>query len=125
MHTLITFKDTWAIWAALFGSAAFGLWMERTPWGARLPLPGAAFTLVLAFLLSNFGIIPAAAPVYKTVWFYLVPLAIPLLLFNTNVRRIPRDTGFILMAFAIGAVGTILGAVVAFHLVPLGKSAWQ
>ena len=123
MNTLITFRDTWALWAALFGCAAFGLWIERTPWAGRLP--GAAFTLVLAFLLSNFGIIPSAAPVYKTVWFYLVPLAIPLLLFNANVQRIPRDSQFILMAFVIGAVGTVVGAVVASFLVPLGKSAWQ
>jgi uncharacterized membrane protein len=99
--------------------------MERTSWGARLPLPGAAFTLLLAFLLSNFGIIPAAAPVYRTVWLYLVPLAIPLLLFNADVRRIPRDAGFTLMAFAIGALGTIVGTVVAFYIVPLGKNAWQ
>ncbi|HLQ27082.1 MAG TPA: DUF819 family protein [Acidiferrobacterales bacterium] len=123
MNTLITFKDTWALWAVLFGSAAFGLWIERTPWGARLP--GAAFTLIVAFLLSNFGVIPAATPVYRTVWLYLVPLAIPLLLFNANVHRIPRDAGFTLIAFAVGAVGTIVGTVVAFYIVPLGKSAWQ
>ncbi len=123
MDSLITLKATWALWAVLFGSAAFGLWMERTAWGARLS--GAAFTLAIAFLLSNFGIIPSAAPVYTTVWLYLVPLAIPLLLFNTDVRRIPRDAGFILVAFGIGVVGTILGTVVAFYLVPLGKNAWQ
>jgi uncharacterized membrane protein len=123
MDSLITFKDTWALWAVLFAGAAFGLWMERTAWGARLS--GAAFTLAVVFLLSNFGIIPSAAPVYTTVWLYLVPLAIPLLLFNADVRRIPRDAGFILIAFGLGVAGTILGTVVAFYLVPLGKNAWQ
>jgi uncharacterized membrane protein len=123
MNSLIAFNDTWALWAILFASAAFGLWMERTAWGARLP--GAAFTLAIALLLSNIGIIPSAAPVYRTVLLYLVPLAIPLLLFNTDVRRIPRDARFVLIAFGVGVAGTILGTVVAFYLVPLGKNAWQ
>jgi len=123
VNTLMTLKDTWALWALLFGSAAFGLWIERTPWGARLP--GAAFTLVVVFLLSNFGVIPAAAPAYTTVWLYLVPLAVPLLLFNANVRRIPRDAGSTLLVFGIGALGTVVGTVVAFYIVPLGKNAWQ
>ena len=121
MNTLL--RDTWALWAFLFGSAAFGLWIERTPWGVRLP--GAAFTLAVAFLLSNFGVIPAAAPAYTTVWLYLVPLAVPLLLFNANVRRIPRDAGPILMVFGIGVLGTVVGTVVAFYIVPLGRNAWQ
>jgi uncharacterized membrane protein len=59
------------------------------------------------------------------VWSYLVPLAIPLLLFQADLRRILREAGPTLVAFVLGAVGTVLGTLIAFHVVPLGEHAWQ
>jgi uncharacterized membrane protein len=59
------------------------------------------------------------------VWSYFVPLAIPLLLFKADLRRIVREAGPTLAAFAIGALGTVAGTVVAFHLVPLGAEGYK
>jgi uncharacterized membrane protein len=123
MDTLITSNDTWALWAVLLVLAALGLWLERTYVGARLS--GAAFTMVFAFLLTNMGIIPADSKVYATVWTYLVPLAIPLLLFNADLRRIPRESGLTLVAFMAGVLGTMAGTIVAFYSVSLGDNAWR
>ena len=123
MDTLITSNDTWALWAVLLVLAATGLWLERTYVGARLS--GAVFTLVLAFLLTNMGIIPSDAKVYTTVSTFLVPLAIPLLLFNADLRRIPRETGLTLVAFVAGAIGTMAGTIAAFYCVPLGDNSWR
>lgn len=123
MDTLITSNDTWALWAVLLVLAAVGLWLERTYVGARLS--GAAFTLLLAFLLTNMGVIPADAKVYTTVWTFLVPLAIPLLLFNADLRRIPRESGLTLVAFMAGVLGTMAGTVVAYYSLSLGDNSWR
>jgi len=74
-------------------------------------------------VLSNLRLIPQASPSYDVALEYLIPIAIPLLLFDANLRRIIRDTGTMLGAFLIGTAGTVLGAVVGFHLVPLGEWA--
>jgi len=123
MQTLIQADQTWTIWTILLFSAALGLWVERTRFGARTS--GAIVTLICSFLLSNFGIIPASAPAYDIVWTFLVPLAIPLLLFHASLLRIVRESGATLIAFAIGAIGTVVGTFIAFFLVPLGDESWQ
>ena len=59
------------------------------------------------------------------VWGYIVPLAIPLLLFKADLRRIVREAGPTLLAFACGGVGTLIGTLVAFALVPLPDEGWK
>lgn len=123
MNTLISPDQTWALWAVLLGAGAFGLWAERTKWGSKLS--GAVVAIGTTFVLSNLQIIPADAPAYGVVWTYLVPLAIPLLLFKADLRRIIREAGPTLIAFAAGAVGTVVGTFVAFQIVPLGPEGWK
>lgn len=123
MNSLIAPEDHWALWAALLSCGAFGLWAERTRWGSKVS--GAVLAIGAAFVLSNFGIIPVEAPAYSIVWSYLVPLAIPLLLFQADLRRILKEAGPTLLAFLAGTVGTIIGTFVAFHIVPLGEEGWK
>jgi uncharacterized membrane protein len=123
MGTLIRPDQHWALLAVLLSAGAFGLWAERTRLGARLS--GAVIAIGTTFVLSNLGVIPASAPVYDMVWSYLVPFAIPLLLFKADLRRILREAGPTLLAFIAGAVGTVVGTVVAFHLLPLGEEGWK
>ncbi|HOZ46507.1 MAG TPA: DUF819 family protein [Candidatus Hydrogenedentes bacterium] len=123
MASLIRPDNAWALWAVMLGVAAFGLRAEKTRLGARLT--GYIICIAVAILLSNTAVIPASAPAYDVVWTYLVPVAIPLLLFRADLRRILRQSGPLLVAFVIGAIGTVLGAVVAYHLVPLGDEGWK
>ena len=118
MESLVRPDHHWAIWAVLLSVAAFGLLAERTRWGRKLS--AAVLAIGAGFALSNLGIIPASAPAYDAVWTYLVPLAIPLLLIQADLRRILREAGTTLIAFGVGAVGTVLGTILAFHIVPLG-----
>jgi uncharacterized membrane protein len=121
---LISATQTWAIWAVLLGAAAFGFLAENSRLGRKLS--GAILTMGLTFTLSNLGVIPAdQVPAYDVVWGYLVPLAIPLLLFRADLRRILREAGPTLLAFVIGGIGTVLGTVAAFHIVPLGEEGWK
>lgn len=123
MGPLIPATNTWGLLAVLLAAGAFGLLAEKTPWGARLS--GAVVAIGTTFILSNLGVIPASSPVYDMVWAYLVPLAIPLLLFKADLRRILREAGPTLLAFLAGAVGTVVGTVVAYHLIPLGEEGWK
>ena len=123
MTTLIAPDQTWALWTALLAAAAAGALADGTRWGARVS--GAVITMVVAFLLSNLSIIPPQSPVYDSVWNYLVPLAIPLLLLQVNLRRIIRESGATFIAFLIGAVGSVAGTILAFYVVPLGKVGWK
>ena len=121
---LIKPDQTWAIWTVLLGAAAFGFLAENSRWGRKLS--GAILTMGATFVLSNLGVIPAdGVPAYDVVWGYLVPLAIPLLLFRADLRRILREAGPTLLAFVIGGIGTIIGTIVAFHVVPLGEEGWK
>jgi len=116
--------QTWAIWTVLLAAAAFGFRMENSRVGRKVS--GAILTMGFTFVLSNLGVIPAdGVAAYDVVWSYLVPLAIPLLLFRADLRRILREAGPTLAAFLVGAVGTVIGTVVAFNLIPLGEEGWK
>lgn len=121
--TLIQPENHWAIWAILIAVATFGLWAETTRWGLRVS--GFVVVIGTTFVLANLSIIPSTAPAFDLVWSYFVPLAIPLLLFKADIVRIVREAGPMLLAYAIGAVGTVLGTLLAFKVVPLGEHAWQ
>ena len=122
-ETLIAPDQTWFLWAVLLSAGAFGLWAEKTRWGSKLS--GAVIAIGTTFVLSNLGVIPSSAPAYDVVWGYLVPLAIPLLLFKADLKRILRESGPTLLAFAAGAVGTVTGTWIAYQLVPLGEEGWK
>ena len=48
---------------------------------------------------------------------YLVPMALPLLLFKANIREIAKNSGRLLILFLLSACGTMLGSVIAFFTV--------
>ena len=112
---------TFALLAVVFGIAAVGFWLDTTSVGKRLS--GIAIMLVIAIILSNVGLIPHAAPLYGVIWSTLVPIAIPLLLLNANIRKIAPATGSMLAPFAVAVFGTVLGAAIAVRIVPAGPSS--
>lgn len=115
MNTLISCDNTWALWAILTGIAAFSIYAEQTyKWASKVT--GCIIGLVMAMLLANFKVIPTDAPAYDQVWSYVVPLAIPLLLYKANVKKIWKESGRILGIFIISSVGTLIGALVGFML---------
>ena len=123
MNTVIDQDQSVVIGAILLAAALAGLWSERYAWGAKLS--GAIVTMLTTVVLSNTGLLPFAAPVYDLVWSYLVPVAIPLLLFKANLFRIVREAGQTLVAFVFGAIGTVVGVFIAFQLIPMGEEGWK
>ena len=116
MNTLITADNTWALLSIMCGSAAVSIWLEQKyTWAAKIS--GAILALILAISFTNLNIIPINSPLYDdVVWGFAVPLAIPLLLLQCNIKRIWKETGRLLIIFLIGAVGSLVGALLGYYL---------
>ena len=115
MNAWISPDNTWALWTILVGIAALSIYLEQTyKWASKIT--GAIIGLIIAMVLANIKIIPTDAPTYDAVWGYVVPLAIPLLLFNANIKKIWRESGRIMIIFLLSAMGTLLGTFIAFML---------
>lgn len=115
VNSLISPDQTWVLWAFLVGWAAVSIVLEQKfSWASKLS--GAIIALVGAMLLANLQIIPVASPVYDAVWSYVVPLSIPLLLFQSNIVKIWRESGRLLGIFLISSIGTVAGAIIGFFL---------
>ncbi|KAI3693323.1 hypothetical protein L6452_33158 [Arctium lappa] len=123
---LISSSDQWGNWTALFSIGAIGSWSENTKIGNMLS--GALVSILIGLAASNLGIISCEAQAYSIVMEYLLPLAVPLLLFRADLFRVVRSTGKLLLAFLIGSVATTIGTVVAYWMVPmrpLGQEGWK
>jgi uncharacterized membrane protein len=108
-----------AVMAALFVIAGAGFLMEKTRIGALLT--GAVWAIAFAILASNLGIIPSSADAYDFVWTYFVPLLIPLFLMKADLKKIFFETTRMAGAFMLAALGTAVGAIIAFSLVDIGS----
>lgn len=115
-ESLIAPDNTWALLAILCGAVAFSIYLEQKyDWASKIS--GAIIALLIALAASNLSIIPTACPLYDDiVWGYAVPLGIPLLLLQCNMKKIWRETGRMMVIFLVGALGTVVGAFVAYWL---------
>lgn len=112
-NTFISADNTWVLWAIISGWVAFSIYLEQKyTWAAKMS--GAIVALIGALVLTNLNVIPTDAPVYDVIWGYVVPLAIPLLLMQCNMKKIWKESGRMLIIFLIGSVGTTCGALIAY-----------
>jgi uncharacterized membrane protein len=116
--TLISENDVFSMGAVLVGLAWIGFYVDTLPIGRKTS--GVIWVLGGAMLLSNFRIIPFEAPAYGFVGGSLMPLAIPLLLFKADLRKIFRESGKVMGTFLIASAATVAGAVLGFYLFDLG-----
>lgn len=111
MASLISPENTWMLLAITCISVAVAVYLEQKyAWASKLS--GAVIALIFSLVLVNLNIIPMHAQLFDDgIWGYAVPIAILLLLLQSNLSRIWRETGRLLFIFLIGAVGTVCGAV--------------
>ena len=115
-ESLIAADDTWALLALMAASVALAIWLEQKyVWASKIS--GAIIALLIALAASNLAIIPTSCVLYDSiVWDYAVPMGIPLLLLQCNMKKIWKETGRMMVIFLIGAVGTVVGAFAAYGL---------
>lgn len=113
MDSLIKPDQTWILWAFLTGWAAISIHLEeKYEWAAKVT--SSVIALLGAMILANLRIIPTESPVYDKVWTYVIPISIPMLLYECNIKKIWRESGRLLLTFIIGGIGTFIGAFVGY-----------
>lgn len=118
---LIAADNMFGLIFVFLGLAAFGFWSERTKLGQWLS--GVVLTILAGTALANLRIVPFASPFHDMVWVYAVSLAIPLLLFHADIRKLVSEAGMMLIAFVIAVLGTVAGVLAGFYLIDLGPDA--
>jgi uncharacterized membrane protein len=123
LHSNVGYVLTLILWISTFGTSL----ERRTMIGKALSAPLA--TMAIALIFANIGIIPFHSPIYTIVNRFFVPLAIPLLLFDSDLKRVIKDTGTLLTAFGVGAFATVVATIITFPIIPLkslgGDVGWR
>ena len=83
--------------------------------------------IVLAALLSNIGVLPPRSAAYDVLGGIVVNLGIALILLGVDVQSVIRAGPRMLAAFALGAVGTVAGAIVGALVLAgaIGPETWK
>lgn len=93
-------------------AAFLSIFLEhKYKWASKVS--GAIIALIFGLLATNLKIVPVDTPVWDAVWTYILPIAVTLLLFQADMRKIIKESGRLFGIFNISAVGTLLGAIVA------------
>lgn len=90
-------------------------------------LGAALMGILMGMLLSNLGVIPGESPVYDFLQGTGVSIGIVLILTSVDVRSVVDAGPSMLAAFAIGAFGTGLGAMIAGLVLfrQIGDETWK
>ena len=124
MQSLIAPDQHFTIWAVLVIASAICAFGERKGWFGNIS--GALIVILVMAVLASTGVVPSASnpdltvPVYDFVFTFVVPLAIPLLLFSANLKKIVKESGRLLGIYLIGSFGVVLGALIAAAIFDLG-----
>lgn len=124
---LISSENHLVLFAIVVGAAALGIWSEHKKWLGKVS--GILVTMIVMSILSMTGIVPVASDpdqkveVYELIFSYFIPISIPMMLMGSNIGRIIREGGKLLVAFLIGALGVVLGSFLAYYLIDLGADS--
>ncbi|MBC8003904.1 MAG: DUF819 family protein [Verrucomicrobia bacterium] len=125
--SLIGPENHLVLFAVIVGAAALGIWSEHKKWLGQVS--GILVTMIIMSVLSMTGVVPVASnpklkvDVYELIFRYFIPLSIPMMLMGSNITRIIREGGKLLVAFLVGALGVIIGSFIAFYLIDLGEDS--
>jgi len=127
MDSIISHDSHFILFFIVAGAAAFGIYSEHKKWFGKLS--GILVTMISMSILAMVGVLPVASnpnvkvEVYDMVFTYFIPISIPMLLFSSNLLKIVKESGKLLLAYIIGAIGIVLGCFLAFSLIDLGEDA--
>ena len=118
-QTLIPADQHFGVFTVIMLLAGVAFASERTLIGQKIT--GTVVVILLAILAANLGVIPHSAPAYGFIFSYIVPVLIPLFLFQADVRRLAREASRTSLAFLVAALGTVLGVIAAALLLDLSQ----
>lgn len=109
--SLISSDNTMLVWAAVILIMACAVAMDQKwKWASRIN--SCTLCILGGLLFANLHIIPMASPVYNSIGNYLLILAIPLLLFKSDMRKIYRESGKAFLLFHVCAAAAVIAAFI-------------
>lgn len=117
--SLIPAEQHFAVFTAVLALSAMAFASERTVIGQKIT--GTVVVILLAIAAANTGLIPHSAPAYSFIFSYIVPMLIPLFLFQADVRRLAKEASRTTAAFLVATLGTVAGVIVAALLLDLSQ----
>ena len=117
--SLIPAEQHSAVFTAILVLSAAAFASERTVIGQKIT--GTVVVILLAIAAANIGLIPHSAPAYGFIFSYIVPMLIPLFLFQADVRRLAKEASRTTAAFLVATLGTVAGVIVAALVLDLGQ----
>lgn len=117
--SLIPAEQHFALFTAVLALSAMAFASERTVIGQKIT--GTVVVILLAIAAANMGLIPHSAPAYSFIFSYIVPMLIPLFLFQADVRRLAKEASRTTAAFLVATLGTVAGVIVAALLLDLSQ----
>jgi uncharacterized membrane protein len=127
MNSIIQADQHFLVLAMVMAAAVFGIWSEHKKWFGKVS--GILVTMISMSVLAMIGVVPVGSgtdvsvPIYDMVFDYFIPISIPLLLFSSNIIKIIRESGKLLLAFVIGAIGVVIGCFIAYFIIDLGDDS--
>ncbi|TKG93755.1 DUF819 family protein [Puteibacter caeruleilacunae] len=127
MNSIIPADNNLLVFLVITAAAAFGIYSEHKKWFGKVS--GILVTMISMSILSMLGVVPVASnpkvevDVYTMVFSYFVPISIPMLLFSSNILKIIREGGKLLVAYIIGAIGVVIGCFIAYLFIDLGEDS--
>lgn len=118
MSSLISAKDTVALYAVLLVVVWAVNWVDQH-FKIANKLGTIIMYVIIGFILANVHFIPFEAQTYKDITGILVPLAVPMLLFKSDLKKIYRESGRVFLAFNLAAISSVIAA---FLSAPIAKS---
>ena len=83
-------------------------------------ISGPLLVIILGAVFANLRLIPSASnasPVYDSIFSYVAPASIFYLLLGVKLKELKKAGLPMLLAFGLGAMGTVIGVVVALQLI--------
>ena len=117
--SLIPAEQHFAVFTAVLVLSALAFASERTVIGQKIT--GTVVVILLAIAAANMGLVPHSAPAYSFIFSYVVPMLIPLFLFQADVRRLAKEASRTTAAFLVATLGTVAGVIVAALLLDLSQ----
>lgn len=106
------FDQNLLVFAFMATWAGFAIYAEQKwKWAEKISALG--ISIIGALLLVNFNVLPETSAAYDLVYAYVLPLAIPILLFRSDLRKIYRESGKTFLIFHISCFASLVGGIVA------------
>lgn len=115
MGTLIWGDNLWSMWAVVLTVVAIAFYLEQHyKWAGKVS--SVLLALIMGLILVNVHAIPSSSPVYSAIGGYILPWAIPMLLFQSNIRKIFKESGRMLGIFMVASFFSIIGGILCGFL---------